>query len=479
MLDDAMRTARRPWIALAALAGAQLMLVLDVTVVNVALPDITASLHLRAGSAAWVVTAYTVCFGGLMLLGGRIADAVGPRRTALVGLVVFTGASALCGFASGGATLLTGRAIQGIGAALMSPAALATATMLFDDEARRGRALALWSALSGLGSVLGVVAGGVLTSEVGWRWVFAINVPIGAVLLLAIPLLTGRAPAVPPVCRPLDLPGAVLITAGTAAALYGLIDVGAHGWTAFTTVAPLVAAGLLWSAVPAVERRARDPLLRPHLLIRRPTAGGSAAMLVATALMIGGFFLGSFTLQNRDHYSALAVGVAFLPVAVAIVAGAQTAGRALVRFGARVVGVGGLTLASAGYLVASTVRPVMLVVGLSTAAFGIGAMFVTAFTSSLRDAPPTEAGLRSALVNTFHELGGAIGVAVLASVAAPALVSGSANWTSFDRAFLAGAAVAVVGAAIVGALLPGSPHRNRPQKRTALLEHIAATTEGR
>src|SRR6266581_693392 len=244
------------WVALAILACAQLMLVLDVTVVNVALPDIGAALRLQRGELPWVMTIYTVFFGGLMLLGGRIADLIGARRMTLGGLALFTASSLLCGLSGDAATLLAGRALQGVGAALMSPAALAAVMTLFAG-ADRGKALGVWSALAGAGSALGVILGGVLTSEAGWRWVFAINVPIGVALLVAIPLVVSARPRPDTAERGLDVPGAVLVTAGTGAAIYGLINAGSHGWTAASTLLPLVLAVVIWAVFALLERRVR------------------------------------------------------------------------------------------------------------------------------------------------------------------------------------------------------------------------------
>src|SRR5215472_5440236 len=242
---------RSPGLALALLASAQLMLVLDVTVVNVALPDIGTALRLHPGELAWVMTAYTLVFGGLMLLGGRLADLFGARRLTLIGLAVFIASSLLCALSGDAAMLLAGRSLQGLGAALMSPAALATVMTLFAGPGR-GKALGVWAGLAGAGSALGVILGGVLTSEAGWRWVFAINVPIGVALLIAIPLaVPARRPGAAE--RGLDVPGAVLVTAGTAAAIYGLINVGSHGWAATSTVLPLVLAGAVWAAFAMVE----------------------------------------------------------------------------------------------------------------------------------------------------------------------------------------------------------------------------------
>jgi EmrB/QacA subfamily drug resistance transporter len=446
----------RRWTALTLLAVAQLMLVLDVTVVNVALPDIGTSLHLTRTELPWVMTAYTVCFGGLMLLGGRIADRYGARRLTLTGLVVFIGSSLLSGLAAGPAALLAGRALQGTGAALLSPAALATVMTMFTGR-DRVRALGVWSGLAGLGSALGVILGGVLTSEASWRWIFAINVPIGAALLIAVPLIVParRAVSGPAGAPGLDIPGGLLVTAGTGAAIYGLINAGASGWTALSTLGAFALAVVAWAVFGWVERRTAGPLLAVGLLLRRPVAAGGFLMLIATGLLVGAFFLGSFSLQHADGYSALRVGVSFIPVAVATVAGAHTASQVLAKVPARTVAVAGLALAAAGYGIAALwPGPAQSVTGMSVAALGIGCCFVTAFTASLTDAPAAEGGLRSALVNTFHELGGAAGVAMLSAIAGAAMVAARPAASAFRGAFTAGAACALAAAVIAAFLVP-------------------------
>jgi EmrB/QacA subfamily drug resistance transporter len=457
--------ARARQVALALLAVAQLMLILDVTVVNVALPDIGAALRLTRGELPWVMTAYTVCFGGLMLLGGRVADRYGARRITLAGLTVFTGASLLSGLAAGPSWLLAGRALQGVGASLLSPAALATVMTLFTGR-DRPRALAVWSSLAGLGAALGVILGGVLTSEAGWRWIFAVNVPIGVALLIALPLIVPAdgvsADGVPAggssagaAAAGLDVPGALLVTAGTGAAIYGLVSAGTSGWTGLPAAVGFAAAAACWAAFALAERRAARPLLAVGLLLRRPVAAGGFLMLIATGLLVGAFFLGSFALQHADGYSALRVGLSFIPVAVATVAGAHTAGQLLSRVPARAVAAAGLALAAAGYGTAALwPGPAQAVIGLSGAALGIGCCFVTAFTASLADAGPAEGGLRSALVNTFHELGGAAGVAVGATIAGAALVAAHPAAAAFRDAFAAGAACALAAAVIAAFLVP-------------------------
>jgi EmrB/QacA subfamily drug resistance transporter len=454
---------RRRWTALALLAAAQLMLILDVTVVNVALPAIGSSLRLQRAELPWVMTMYTLLFGGLMLLGGRLADRFGARRLTLTGLVVFTGASLLSGTASGPAELLAGRGLQGIGAALLSPAALAAVLTLFEGR-ERDRALGAWSAIAGLGAALGVILGGVLTSAIGWRWVFTINVPIGLALLAALPaVLPGRRKAPG---GGLDVPGALLVTAGTGAAIYGLISAGSAGWTGRSTLLALAAAIAVWTAFALVEQRTAQPLLAIGLLARRPVAAGSFLMLTATGLLVGAFFLGSFGLARAHGYSPLHVGLVFIPVAVATVAGAHTASQVLARVTARMVAPAGLALAAAGYGTAALwTSPAALVTGLSVAALGIGACFATAFTASLASVAPAEAGLRSALVNTFHELGGAAGVAVLSSVAGAALVAAPPAAGAFRSAFTVGASAALAAAVIAGFLMPAvlrDPNAGRP-----------------
>jgi EmrB/QacA subfamily drug resistance transporter len=447
---------RRSTTALALLAVAQLMLVLDVTVVNVALPDIGTSLRLTRTELPWVMTAYTVVFGGLMLVGGRTADRYGARRLTLIGLVVFIGASLLSGLAAGPTALLAGRALQGVGAALLSPAALGTVMTMFTGK-DRAKALGVWSGLAGLGSALGVILGGVLTTEASWRWIFTVNVPIGAALLIAVPLIVpaSRAAAAGPGRPGLDIPGGLLVTAGTGAAIYGLINAGTSGWAAPSTLGAFALAAAAWAAFVQVERRTATPLLAVGLLLRRPVAAGGFLMLTGTGLLVGTFFLGSFSLQHADGYSALRVGLSFIPVAVATVAGAHTASRVLVRVPARAVAVTGLALAAAGYGTAALwPAPAQAVIGMSVAALGIGCCFVTAFTASLADAEAAEGGLRSAVVNTFHELGGAAGVAVLSAIAGGALVAAHPAASAFRGAFTAGAGCALAAAVIAAFLVP-------------------------
>jgi EmrB/QacA subfamily drug resistance transporter len=443
---------RRRWVALAVLSVAQLMLILDVTVVNVALPDIGRDLQLHRTTLTWVLTAYTVAFGGLMLLGGRLSDLIGARRTALAGLALFTAASSTAGLAGGSALLITSRAAQGVGAALLSPSALALLTTTFHGP-ERTRALGVWSALGGIGAALGVLFGGVLTSGPGWRWVFYVNVPTGLVLLAALPVFV---PAVRPSAgrRRLDLPGAVLVTAATGAAIFAMINAGDHGWGARSTLLPLVASAVAYSAFYAVERLVRTPLLDIRILSQRPVLTGGLLILTATGLLVGSFFLGSFYLQYVRGFGALAAGLAFFPVAVGTMGGAHTGSLSLARFGPRAVAVVALGVAACGSAApALWSGPAALIAGISVAAAGLGATFVVAFATGLSHVDPEHAGTASGVINSFHELGGAAGVAVLSTIAGASLAAGGGS-DGFGRAFAFSAVAAAVAAAVCAVAIP-------------------------
>ncbi|MER7192258.1 MFS transporter [Streptomyces flaveolus] len=454
----------RRWAALALVCLAQFVLILDVTVVNVALPDMAADLHLGRSTLTWVVTSYTLCFGGLMLLGGRLADALGARRTLLAGLALFTASSLVCGLAGSATTLLAGRVAQGIGAALLSPAALSVVTTTFHGR-ERDKALGVWAAVGGTGAAAGVLIGGALTDGPGWQWVFYVNVPVGLAVLAALPaVVAARAP------RPtrLDAPGALLVTAGTGALIYGLVAAGDSGWGSPSTLLPLAGAVALYASFAAVERASRAPLMDLGVFTRRPVLAGAFLMLVATALLISYFFLGSVYLQHVRGFGPLRTGLVFLPVAVATGIGAHLGSRLVGTVGGRTVAVSGLAVAAAG-----TVPPARLaetgsvyaalLPGLVVASLGVGAVFVTAITTALAMVDHQEAGLASGVVNTFHEVGGSIGVAVVSTVAASGFERGSAG--GFTDAFALCAVAAAVGAVVALVLVPrgkprmtGGPH---------------------
>ncbi|MWA16248.1 MFS transporter [Streptomyces sp. BA2] len=449
---------QRRWIALALLCLAQFMLVLDVTVVNVALPDMAVDLRLGRETLTWVVTAYTLCFGGLMLLGGRLADTLGARRTLLAGLAVFTLASLATGLADNAETLIGGRIAQGMGAALLSPSALAIVTTSFNG-AERNKALGIWAAIGGTGSAVGVLIGGALTAGPGWEWVFYINVPVG---IAALALLPAVIPARPPRQARLDLPGALLATAATALLIYGLVKAGDSGWGGATTLLPLAAAAVLYGVFAMVERASRAPLMDLRMFTRRPVLAGAFLMLVGTALLIAFFFLGSVYLQHARGFSALKTGLMFLPTAVATGLGAHVASRLTGRIGSRPIAVTGLAVAAVGAALltrlSATGSPyTTLLPGFVITAVGIGAVFVTATTTALVLVDDQDAGLASAVINTFHEAGGSIGVAVVSTVAATSIEDGAID--GFTDAFILCAITAAVAAVVATVLVPRGKHR--------------------
>lgn len=440
----------RRWTLLALLCLSQFMLILDVTVINVALPSIGADLHLSRESLTWAVTSYTLCFGGLMLLGGRLADAFGARLLLLSGLVVFTVASLVTGLADNGGVLIGGRLAQGVGAALLSPAALATISRTFHGP-ERNKALGIWAMLGGIGFAVGAMLGGVLTAGPGWSWVFFINVPVGLVLLV---LLARLLPAsAPHGDRRIDLPGAVLATTATGALIYGLIKAGDAGWGSADTLVPLFGSVVLYVLFTVVERKVSAPLMDLRILAKRPVAAGSFLMLVATGLLLGYIFLGSLYLQQVRGLSALATGALLLPVAVATAIGAHLAAHLIAHAGARPVAAAGLIVSGGGGLILALVDSTPgTVTGLAVGAIGIIPVFVAATTTALGFISHEEAGIASGVVNTFHEVGGAVGAAVVSTVAAAGIAAHTA--AGFHAAYATLAVVAVVAAAVALAVIP-------------------------
>jgi EmrB/QacA subfamily drug resistance transporter len=431
------------------LCVAQFMLILDVTVINVALPSIGADLGLDRETLTWAVTSYTLAYGGLMLLGGRLADAFGARRTLLTGLVLFILASLTTGLAENATVLIGGRLVQGVGAALLSPAALATVTRAFHG-AERNKALGIWAALGGAGFASGAIIGGALTEGPGWEWVFFVNIPVGLAVLALLPRFV---PAVPGNGQRIDVPGAVLATAGTASLIYALVKAGDTGWGSAQALIPLLGAPILYALFVLVERATKAPLMDVRILARRPVATGAFLMLAGTALMLGYVFLGSIYLQHVRDLSALTVGVLFLPIAVGTGIGGHLAGQMIGRAGARRVAIGGLFLAALGGIVLTQWHGTAgTVTGLAIAITGVVPVFVAATTSALGYVSHEEAGLASGVVNTFHEVGGSIGVAIASTVAATGIESGAIS--GFDDAYTASVIIAVGAAAIAFFLVP-------------------------
>ncbi|WP_154795493.1 MFS transporter [Occultella kanbiaonis] len=440
------------WVALALLGTAQFMLILDVTVVAIALPQMGADLGLSRDVLTWVVAAYTVTFGSLMLLGGRSADLFGARPIVYGGLVTFVLGSLAAGLAQSAPMLLTGRVGQGLGAAMLSPAALSVVVRLF-SEAERNRALGIWSALGGGGAAVGVLLGGLITAGPGWPWVFFINVPVGAVVLVGLVRVLPPLRPVEQAAAGLDVPGALLVAGATGLAIYSLTAAGELGWATAQTIVPAAAAAGLYVLFGWRQRTAASPLMDLELLGRRPVTAGVFVILIATALMVAVFFLGTFYFQQSAGHGPLATGLLFLPVALATMAGANLGGRLIARVGARQLGAGGMLIAAGGLLVpALWTTTAATTIGVTFGAFGIGALFVVASATALGQVGPQEAGVASALLSTFHEFGASLGVATVSSIAALSLAGGGD--AGFRQAFIAAAIAAVVAAVISAVVIP-------------------------
>jgi EmrB/QacA subfamily drug resistance transporter len=450
----------RRWKALAAIALAQFMLILDLTVVNVALPDLGGDLDLSRAAFTWAVSVYGLVFGGLLLLGGRLADIFGARPMMLTGLVIFTLASLVTGLAQNETVLIGGRVGQGAGAALLSPAALAAITSIFHGE-ERNKALSVWASLGGVGFTAGVLIGGILTSGPGWRWVFFINVPVGIVLLAAIRAVVPLRRHPDRAAR-VDVLGAVTVTVATGSFIYGMINAGDEGWADFGTLLPIAAAIVLFGVFVVVERTVRTPLMRLNLLSRRPIAAGAFLMLVAAGVLIADLFLGSQYLQHLRGLSALETGLFFLPPALALMIGAITAGRLVGTIGTRIVAAVALALVAIGNGLLIGVSAdgnvyAEALPGVVVFALGGGPLFVCATTTALGRVDLREAGLVSGIVQTFNQLGAAICVAVASTVAAAGLTS-TPSIDGFTDAFTVFTVAAAVAAVLSLSLVPsGTP----------------------
>ncbi|MDT7545135.1 MAG: hypothetical protein QOE99_1245 [Actinomycetota bacterium] len=416
----------RRWLTLAVIGIAQLMIVLDASIVNIALPHAQAALHIGDAQRQWALTAYTLTFGGLLLLGGRIADYLGRKRTFLVGLFGFAGASALGGLAQSSGWFFGARAVQGVFAALLAPAVLSLITTTFTEAHERARAFAVYAAISGTGAAIGLIAGGLLTEYLSWRWTLLVNTPIAVlVALAAIPLLKeSRADG----DRHFDLPGAVVATGGLATLVYGFTEASLHGWTAPLTLSLLAASVVLLTGFIAWEQRAKNPMLPLRIVLDRNRGGSYAAFLLATMGMFATFLFLTYYFQGVLGYSALKAGVAFLPFPLGIITSATIASRTLPRFGPRVLATTGFALASIGMLwltqlpadsaYLTHVVPSMLLISL-----GMGHVFVPLSSTALLGVPNHDAGAASALVNTMQQVGGSLGVAFLNTIATSATVS--------------------------------------------------------
>jgi EmrB/QacA subfamily drug resistance transporter len=413
---------RRRWIALAVIVTAQFMVVLDVAIVNVALPTIKDDLHFSQESLQWVVTAYSILFGGALLLGGRMADLLGRRRLFMVGLGLFTLASLLDGLAWSEGSLIAFRTAQGLGAALVSPAALSILTTTFDEGRDRNLALGIWGAVSGSGGAAGVLLGGALTSSLSWSWIFFINVPVGVtVLALAVRFVNESRADV--AHRHFDLPGAASITAGVMVLVYAMTRAVQHGWGTTETITLLAVSAILIVAFVEIESRSSAPLLPLRMFKLRTLTGSNLAGLLMGGAVYSQFFLLTLYMQQVLHYSALRTGVAYVVLTVAVIVFANVSQAVALRVGVRWVLPVGLLLATAGLLLYARL-PVDgryfwdLVPAFVLSGIGMAFAFVPMTIGALSGVRPADAGVASGLINASQQVGGSIGVAAATTIAA-------------------------------------------------------------
>jgi len=490
--EDQTPDPKRYW-ALAVIAVAQLMIVLDASVVIVALPSAQRALHISVANRQWVMSAYTLIFGSFLLLGGRVSDYLGRRRVFIIGLLGFAAASALAGLAQNSAMLFGARALQGGFAALMAPAALSILTVTFTETHERARAFGVYGAVAGSGAAIGLVLGGVLTQYASWRWTLLINVPVALVAAVAARSVVRESRV--EVRHSYDLPGALTSTAGLFLLVYGFTMVTSHGWGSVLVESLLGGALVLLSAFFVIEMRSTHPLLPMKVLLERNRGGSFLASLLVGFALLGTFLFLTYFLQGILGYSALRTGFAFLPFSGGIIFGATLASRLLPRIGARNLMVTGLSIAAAGLVwftrlgvdssyLSHVLAPEILV------SVGMGLAFVPMNSTSLFGVEEDSAGVASALVNTTQQVGGALGTAFLNTVAASATaayltsrvattsVVRTATVHGFTSAFEVSAAL-LVGAAIVARVMVGA-HRDpqEPAVRAASLAVVSLAEVG-
>jgi EmrB/QacA subfamily drug resistance transporter len=440
------------WIALALLCVAQFVVVLDASIVNVALPTIGSALDFSEGNLPWVVNAYVLTFGGFLLLGGRMADLLGRRRIFMGGLVLFALASLAGGLATNSGQLIAARAVQGLGAAILSPAALSIVATIFRDGAERNRALGIWGAVAGSAAAAGVLLGGVLTEGLGWEWVLWVNVPIGIAAAAIAPSLIAETRAEGE-ARHFDLAGATTITLGLSALVFALLDAESAGWGSAQTIGTLAASALLLAAFVAIERRSRAPLVPFSIFRIRTVTGANVVGILVGAALLSMFFLISLYMQQVLGYSPIHAGLSYLPLAVSIIISAGVASQLVTKVGFKPILAIGMALIAAGLVwfsqisvhgsfLADILGPSLL------AAVGLGFAFVPVTIAAVSGIEDREQGLASGLINTSEQVGGALGLAILAAVANS--IIGSSHdpvvlTEGFQSAFLAGAGFAILG----------------------------------
>jgi EmrB/QacA subfamily drug resistance transporter len=473
------RAANR-WLVLVIACMAQFMVVLDATVVNIALPSVQRGLHFSPANLQWVVNGYTLVFGGFLLLGGRAADLFGRKRLFVAGVVLFSVASLLNGLAQSSGILIAGRALQGLGGALVSPAALAIITTTFADGDERTKALGVWSAIAAGGAAVGLLMGGILTDVASWRWVFFVNVPVGVItVLMALRAVTeSRVES----ARSLDIAGAATVTGGLVVLVYAIVKAQAWGWGAARTLGLGAVALALLAAFVFLERRSAHPLMRLSIFKIRALAVADGALLLVASGMFGMFFFASLYVQEILGYSPLRAGLAFLPVTAGIMIGAGLAQQLIRRVGLRNVSITGVSLAAVGMLVL-TQLPVHgsylgdLLPGLVPMSLGMGLAFVPLTLLGTSGVTQDDSGLASGLFNTAQQVGGSLGLAILSTLAASQTSSLLASHgTTAVAARVSGYHVAFLAAAIMLTVAAGGlAFALRPRHMREVERELAAS----
>ncbi len=480
-----------PWLVVVVVCVAQFMVVLDATIVNVALPSIQRGLRFSPSGLQWVINMYTLIFGGFMLLGGRAGDLIGRKRVFGAGIVLFSGASLLNGLAQSSGMLIAGRGLQGLGGAMLAPAVLAIITTTFSDGTDRAKAMAIWSAIAASGGAVGLLLGGVLTDLASWRWIFFVDVPVGVALVVAtvrfVPESRSKLAH-----RTLDLPGAVSVTAGLVVLVFAIVKSHSYGWGSPRTIGLLAAGVVLLAGFLALERRSPAPLMRLSIFRVPSLAVADLTLLLVSAAVFGTFFFVSLYLQQILGYRPLSAGAAFLPLSAGIATGATVARKLVPRIGVRVVPVIGLALATAGMVLLSQI-PVHgryvsdLLPGILTLGLGMGLTFVPITLAGTSEVSREDAGLASGLLNTAQQVGGSIGLAILSTLAASRTTSllhgpvapGSvpaARVSGFHVAFIA--AAVLLGAAWALTTLQLKTRRVREPERVDVPRDVAARAVG-
>jgi EmrB/QacA subfamily drug resistance transporter len=444
------------WRILAVVATAFFMTILDVSIVNVALPSIARALDFSQSNLQWVITAYAISFGGFLLLGGRAADLLGRRRVFIVGVALFTIASLVCGLSQSEGMLIAARAVQGLGGAIISPAALSIVMTSFEEGAERNKALGVWGALGGSGAAVGVLAGGVLTQYLSWRWIFFVNVPVGAAVLALTPRIVPESRREGPERR-YDALGAVLVSGGLALLVYAISQAPNVGWATARTILLLVAAGVLLAAFLVNERRTDDPLMPFHIFRVRTVAGANIVGFLLGGVLFANFFVLTLYVQDVLGFSAIKTGLTFVATAGTAVVAAGVAQALTTRFGPKPIIAIGLVLLTAAMLwyaqipvhgsFASDLLPGYLLVGV-----GIAFAYVPVSIASLAGVAEREAGLASGLINTSQQIGGAIGTAIASTIFTSHFKSLRIAGKSLPEALTGGYAWAFWGLAVIGVL---------------------------